>query len=145
MSPFGMLSGGPPTNHPSTGTPLPWRQALVMPAAEQMAHLAGLFESIDWWRLRPASELVAVQPGRDRPSRFIAAARTETGDLALIYTPEDRRIELNLTGLQPHLPAWWYDPRTGERQPAAPTKAGEFQAFETPAPGDWVLLFKETI
>lgn len=133
---------GPPTNHPATGTPLPWRQALVMPAAEQMAHLAGLFQSIDWWRLRPAPELVVKQPGQDRPSLYIAAARAEAGDLVVIYTPEDRRIELNLANVQPHLAACWYDPRTGQRQPATPASAGDIQIFETPAPGDWVLLLE---
>ena len=56
----------PPVNHPNTGVPLPWRQALTMPGAEQMAHVAELFGSLPWWRLRPAPELVAVQPGSRR-------------------------------------------------------------------------------
>lgn len=132
---------GPPTNHPTTGTPLPWRQALVMPAAEQMAHLADLFQSIDWWQLRPAPELLAVQPGEAAPPRFIAAARSETGNQVVIYTPEDRRIELKLDNLSPKQ-AWWFDPRTGERMPAAADTATGSHVFETPAPGDWVLLFQ---
>jgi hypothetical protein len=53
----------PPTDHAGTGTPLPWKQALVMPAAEQMAHVAEIFTSIDFWRLRPAPQVLAEQPG----------------------------------------------------------------------------------
>jgi hypothetical protein len=126
----------PPTNHPNTGIPLPWQQALLMPAAEQMAHLVTLFQSIDWPRLRPAPDLVADQPGQQTPSRTITASRSDEGDLALVYIPQERTVQLNLSGLQPNLSATWFDPRTGERHPAA--QKGD--QFETPAPGDWVLV-----
>src|SRR4029077_2975667 len=66
----------PPTDHPSTGTPLPWQKALTMPPAEQMARLYDFFTSIDFWRLRPASVFVVNQPGKENPAKFIAAART---------------------------------------------------------------------
>ncbi len=52
-----------PTDHTGTGMPLPWQKALVMPGAEQMAHVASLFTSIDYWRLRPAPQALAAQPG----------------------------------------------------------------------------------
>jgi hypothetical protein len=127
----------PPTNHPRTGIPLPWREALRMPAAEQMAHLATLFQSIDWPRLRPAPELLADQPGNATPSRYIAAARSEAGDLALLYIPQERRFRLDLTPLRPDLTATWFDPRTGQRTPAA-----SGPEFETPSPGDWLLILE---
>jgi hypothetical protein len=101
-----------------------------------MAHLAALFQSIDWPRLRPAPELLPDQPGHTTPSRYIAAARTEAGDLALLYTPQDRQLRLDLSALQPNLIATWFNPRTGQRTPASgPT-------FETPAPGDWLLILE---
>jgi hypothetical protein len=43
-----------------------------------------LFGSIEWWRLRPAPDLVANQPGEVTPARYIAAARSEAGELALM-------------------------------------------------------------
>ncbi len=134
--------GGPPVAHPTTGTPLPWREALLMPAAEQISHLANLFGSIEWWRLRPAPDLVAAQPGRTAPQRFIAASRSDAGDLALVYVPEDRRVELYLRSLNPGLSASWFDPRDGEFTPATPIDLQERSCFDTPTPGDWVLLFK---
>jgi hypothetical protein len=129
---------GPPVAHPNTGTPLPWRAALRMPAAEQIAHIAALFGAIEWWRLRPAPELLAAQPGDADPGRFIAAARSATGDLALVYVPEDRQVELHGTELSPNLAARWFNPRDGEWMPADSDGAG---TYATPGDEDWVLVF----
>jgi hypothetical protein len=127
----------PPVAHPNTGIPLPWQQALVMDAAEQVRHLADFFQAIAWWRLVPAPELVVAQPGAVEKGRFVAASRSEQGDLAVVYIPADREITLDLRTLAADLPATWFNPRTGARQ----TAAGDSGRFATPAPGDWVLLF----
>jgi hypothetical protein len=124
----------PPLNHPTTGVPKPWREALLLPGAEQVIHLTDFFNAIDWWRLLPAREMVVNQPGAHR---HIAASRSAAGDLAVVYVPEDRQIELNLDGLRPALNTTWFNPRTGERCAAL----GQQGRFETPAPGDWLLLF----
>jgi hypothetical protein len=130
-----------PTDHPGTGMPLPWKQALVMPGAEQMAHVARLFTSIRFWRLRPAPALLAVQPGVDAPRRFIAAAASPDRDLVVVYSPEDRVISL-VANRMPRGRAQWYDPRNGTRTPAVGVRAGPSIRFETPADGDWVLVIK---
>ena len=130
---------GPPVDHPNSGTPLPWKQALVMPGAEQMAHVAGVFTSIDFWRLRPARDALAEQPGESSPARFIAAAASPERDLFVAYTPEPGVI-LVKAGSLPASPARWVDPRTGARTTAVSTEAGSVIRFETPGPGDWLLL-----
>jgi hypothetical protein len=129
-----------PVAHPKTGVPLPWREALVMPAAKQLHILAELFGGIEWWRLRPAPELLLAQPGQALPSRTILAARADAGDLALAYTPESGTLELNLAALRPGLAARWVNPRTGERFDAAYAGTTDHAQFATPADGDWVLL-----
>ncbi len=100
----------PPADHPNSGTPLPWKQALVMPGAEQMAHVAGLFTSIDFWRLRPAPDALAEQPGTSAPARFVAIAASPERDLLVAYTPESGAIALNA----PALPAGRHDGSTHE-------------------------------
>jgi hypothetical protein len=130
----------PPTDHPSTGVPLPWRQALHMPAADQMAYLAAFFQSIDYWRLRPAQDVLAVQPGSEAPRRHIAAARADRGDLLVIYTPEDRTITLLPRSLPPRPSARWFNPRSGQFQAAVSAPHGSGVEFSTPSEGDWVLL-----
>src|SRR5204863_6010002 len=74
----------PPTDHPGTGTPLPWQKALTMPAAEQMKFLHDFFATNDFWRLRPAPMFVVTQPGNEKASRFVAAARTDAKDIMIV-------------------------------------------------------------
>jgi hypothetical protein len=111
-----------------------------MPAAEQLRTLAELFGGVEWWRLGPAPELILAQPGQARPSRTVVAARSEAGDLALIYTPEAGTLELNLADLRPGLTARWVNPSTGERFDAAYSGTANHARFAPPAPGDWALL-----
>jgi hypothetical protein len=120
--------------------PLPWQQALVMPAAEQLAHLHQLFTALDWWRLRPAPELLDPQPIATDPARANVAARAEAGDLALIYIPSDRRVRVNTAPLSAGLTARWFNPRSGGYSAAEPRD----EWFITPDDGDWVLLFTTT-
>lgn len=131
----------PPVAHPNTGIPLPWQQALTMECAEQTRYLANLFESIEWWRLIPAPELLARQPGDQSKARFIAVAKSGNNDLIVAYTPQDREITLNLTGFPDDLSAIWFDPRHGVRQPAV-LNGGDFM---TPSAGDWVLVLGRTV
>jgi hypothetical protein len=131
----------PPTDHAGSGIPLPWKQALLMPAAEQMAHVASLFTSIDFWRLRPAPDVLAEQPGTEAAARFITAAASDKRDLLVVYTPEGRTIALNADRV-PRGRAAWHNPRTGERTTAAATRSGTVVRFEAPGDGDWVLLVR---
>jgi hypothetical protein len=128
-----------PTDHAGSGVPLPWKQALVMPAAEQMAYVAALFTSMDFWRLRPAPDVLAEQPGTATAAYYVAAAASDNQDLLVAYTPEARTISLRAD----HVPkgrAAWHDPRTGARSEARAVREGATVRFETPGEGDWVLL-----
>jgi hypothetical protein len=132
----------PPTDHPGTGTPLPWRKALEMPAAQQMAHLYDFFTSIDFWRLRPAPAIVVNQPGATNITQFVAAAKTDQKDLALVYIPEVRTVEIKLDALPPSPNITWINPRTGEHNPAVAVVTANTCQFPTPAEGDWILLMQ---
>jgi hypothetical protein len=131
-----------PVAHPSTGVPRPWREALRLPGAEQLAVLAAAFHSVPWWRLRPAPELLAEQMGADAPSRSMVAARSEAGDLALIYTPLALPLRLSLAVLQPGLRATWVSPRDGARHNAG-SLTGATAALTPPGEGDWLLVIDE--
>jgi hypothetical protein len=119
-----------------------WQRAAQFPAAQQLANIADFFASIDFWQLRPAPDLVANQPGLKSPKLYIAAARTESQDLAVVYVPEDRNVDLNPAGLPASPSATWINPRTGERTPAPATVRGASCRYSTPDPGDWLLLIK---
>lgn len=121
-----------PQNHPTTGVARPWREALHLDGAEQLRHLVALFDALQWWRLVPAPELVAQQPGGHR---HISASRSADGDLALVYVPEDRTLRLRLDGLRPDLAGTWTSAATGGTVMA---DLGDGQ-LQTPGPGDWWL------
>ena len=102
-----------------------------------MAHVAELFESIEWWRLLPAPDMVAEQPGLQAVGSTVVAARSEQGDLAVVYVPGAARVHLVLEGMQPGMPAFWYDPRTGARS----SVVGQEGMFVTPhAKNDFLLV-----
>ncbi len=135
----------PPVDHEGSGIPLPWPEALRMPGAQQMSILARLFTSLDFWRLRPAPELLAAQPGDANPAQFIAASLTEDGDLAVIYIPETRTVSVRAALLPPHSIPTWFNPSTGaiEPGPVVGIVTGTAVEFTTPAAGDWVLILKQ--
>lgn len=126
-----------PLGHPDSGTPLPWQDALHMVAAEHVQHLIALFESIRWWTLRPCTTLVKQQAPKTDNTRFIAAACSASGDLALVYIPQGGQVALDLSTIQVGLHAEWIDPRTGERLPAHPDE------HHSPSDEDWLLLFSQ--
>lgn len=136
----------PPVDHPGTGIPLPWAQAVRMPAAEQMQHLGRFFRAMDFWRLRPAPELVLQQPGDAHPSQYVAASRTVAGDLAVFYLPESRPFSLRSELLPANAVATWFNPVTGAVQSLANIGSGSSAPVELapPGPGDWLLLLRSS-
>jgi hypothetical protein len=130
---------GPPVAHDLTGTPHPWSEALRLPAAEQLRHLRAAFETIPWWTLRPAQQLVREQPGESDVLRTVKAARADDCRLAVVYAPTGGTLSLDLSSLSAPLTATWHNPRTGERHPVEHADAGPVD-LRTPDDGDWLLV-----
>jgi hypothetical protein len=125
-----------PLNHERTGVARPWHEAMSLPGSTQMKHVARLFASLPWWRLRPDDGLLAVQPGGDDPARHVSAARTDDGKVAVLYLPVGGEVRLTAAEWRGE----WFDPRTGGRQPAGGAEPGTFRA---PDDRDWVLLLRK--
>ena len=70
-------------------------------------------------------------------TKFVSAARSEDGDLGLLYLPVGCELQLDTGKLGQDLQAYWFDPRTGERR-AAQAVAPEI--YRAPDEQDWVLL-----
>jgi len=119
-----------------------WQKSLFLPGASQMSHLTKFMNSIEFWRLRPRPQIVATQPGDTTPRRYIAAAATEARDLTLVYVPEDRTVEILLDALPPAPNITWFNPRTGQANPAVAVVSANTCQFPTPDSGDWLLVMK---
>jgi hypothetical protein len=123
-----------PLNHPGTGVARPWREALQFPGSFDVARLAALFTSIEWWRLGPP-DMVCYERTRGRGgfSRVSSGASYRDGSLSLHYFPAGGKI---LVGDVPST-AEWFDPHTGDRLPASSTRT-----FTAPTEDDWVLILR---
>jgi hypothetical protein len=107
-----------------------------------MAHLAGFFASIDWWKLRPAPVAVVNNPGTQSPAKFIAGAKSDDKELMVVYVPTERTVEIKLDLMPPSPNVTWFNPRTGEKSPAVAVVTTSTCQFPTPAEGDWILFMK---
>jgi hypothetical protein len=131
-----------PADHISTGLGSPWYIAKDLPGALSMKYLHQFFKSIDWWRLIPAQEVLAEQPGKEDASKFIAAAKSQAGDLLVVYLPEGGPVTLKTDSLKKSMAARWYHPRTGGWLDAGRIETSP-QTFKTADRNDWVLLIEE--
>jgi hypothetical protein len=130
-----------PANHIRTGLGSPWNEAKDLPGARSMKYLHRFFKSVDWWRLIPAPELLAEQPGKKAASKFIAPAKSQEGDLAVVYLPEGGTVRLKTSAIKKGAGARWYHPRTGGWLDAGKVEKS-LQNFELPDRNDWILLLK---
>jgi hypothetical protein len=95
-----------PMSHPKTGLALPWWQAMTFPGSDSMKILRSILESIEWWRLRPAPELLLADDGA-------SAAISPERDLALVYSPSEKAPAIKEDMLVPGIKRHDIDPATG--------------------------------
>jgi hypothetical protein len=115
-----------------------WEKAMNWNSAGQMTLMKRFFESVEWWGLRPAPEL--IKSPEDDPLKIMAAAKNENGDLVIAYLPDNEAISLDLSHVATGLRARWFNPVTGMCTTAHGTGSNGKKTFVTPGKGDWVLL-----
>jgi hypothetical protein len=117
----------------------PWWTVLDTPGARSMTMLRRYFKSGDWWKLRPAQDLLVEQPGAADARRFITVSRSETGDWTVAYLPVGEAIRLK-PGVACGVSARWFDPRDGHWSAAHTVNdAAGGHAFVAPTADDWIL------
>lgn len=133
------VGGQVPADHAKSGVAKVWHEAMALPGSRQMQYVVELLDTLDWWRLRPAQDLLAEQPGESSAERFVALAASPSHDLAVAYLPAGGTIRLK-TGEIASLPARWYNPRSGQWGGDAPCEASS--SYRAPDQEDWVLVWK---
>ncbi len=107
------------------GVPIKWfpcydhKAALDLPSVAQMKHLSEFFGALPWWTLEPCHELVQTQP--DDWVRKMALAKSDAGDLAVAYLPDNTQITIDMRAFPMAMAAQWFNPITGEYHAAAGT------------------------
>jgi hypothetical protein len=125
-------------NHTGLGVGERWDVAMNFPGSADVGRIGRVFRGIEWWKLRPDAELVLSPPESD-PLRYVAAARSAAGDVAVIYLPDAMEILVDVSRIEAGLRGAWFSPATGEGVEA--TGAGG--RFSPPGKGDWLLVFSK--
>jgi hypothetical protein len=104
------------------------------------------FTSVAFWKLRPDTNLVTAVEALSRARKDastappkVMAARSDAGDLALIYLASGAAITLKPDQLRDGLRPIWFNPRDGGTKNARAFKPG---TYRTPDANDWVLIFR---
>ena len=132
------------TTSSTPGKSTSWREALSLPGANAISPLAGSFSGKDFWRLEASSQALVAPAGLAAEQQIVAAS-TEGREFTLVYTPEERTVNLALPIATTSVKANWHNPRTGENLPAkAINPTATTQRFTTPSAGDWLLVLQKT-
>jgi uncharacterized protein DUF4038/uncharacterized protein DUF5060/collagenase-like protein with putative collagen-binding domain len=128
-----------PLDHPRTGVAAPWYECLDYPGARQMRVMRDIFDSIEWWKLRPDRSLLAEDTVDEEFRTYVMSSRSEDGRFAVLYVPAGATLKLNLAPLGGRVRATWIDPRSGRREPSSLTVS------KPPSTEDWVLILRPLI
>lgn len=120
-----------------------WRAQLELPGGASLAAARRLLAS------RPSGDLAVDRTLVREPSNRepVTAARAADGSFALVYLPSPRKLTVDARRISgQRLRAWWFDPRTGQAQPAALTATTGLIPLAPPGRNpdeDWVLVLDD--
>jgi hypothetical protein len=124
-------------------TVISWQQAAMAEAAGEMQYLKALMLSRPYLS-RVADQSLVKNPGKDYKDMVIAT-RDQDGSYAMIYIPQNTKVEVDLsklTGLSKDI--WWFDPRTGNAIGGVRVKGKKQTLFTPPSTAqDWVLVIDD--
>ncbi|HZW01647.1 MAG TPA: putative collagen-binding domain-containing protein, partial [Candidatus Deferrimicrobium sp.] len=138
---FGQVMGNDPLFWFGPG----WRAELDSPGTRAMQVWRSFWEPLPWWRLVPDVEgrLVTGWRGAVAGLERVTGARTDDGELAVVYVPVARSIEVDLGQLRgPLVAATWFDSASGATVDAGRHPASGVVTLLAPYPEDAALLLR---
>lgn len=134
-------------NHPIWLFWTGWHSALELPASYAMARWGAFMRALPWAELVPDLDqrLLTGGLGEARGLDRATAAATSDGRLAVIYTPANRALQVQLDALKgPRTSVEWFEPATGRRRSGGTLANGRVVWLTPPFPEDVVLLLEAT-
>lgn len=119
-----------------------WHEAINLPGSVQIGYLSRFMRSMQWWKLKPALELLVEQPGDKIPADFIAVSKSDDDRAIVVYTPGTNPIQLyNLNNY--HYDIKRFDPVSNQTTKAeGVTKKGILQIAVPEVDSDYVLVLE---
>lgn len=120
-----------------------WQRAMHSEAAWQMQYLKNLMLSRPYFSRKMDLQMIKSNMGNTYLDKVVAT-RDDSGRYAMIYLPQNKAIEVDLSLLSgADKKAWWYDPRTGKAVKIGKV-SGASGRFIPPSSGkDWVLVLDD--
>jgi hypothetical protein len=119
-----------------------WPAALDSTGARGMSLYGRLFASRNWSTLVPDYAATVLTGGRGAlGADYAAAALTSDGATAIVYTPTQRALTIDMSKIAGGTArAWWFDPATGLATLIGDFTASGTRSFTPPTAQDWVLV-----
>lgn len=126
-------------NHGPSGHVSRWKESLELPGSIQMGYLHEFFTSMEWWELKPATDLLVYQPGDDDFSHFVSVVANEDRSKIVLYIPIKETVEIyNMKNEM--FDAKWFDPVSSSYEKAEISYDDHFLVIENIKNQDMVLV-----
>ncbi len=127
--------GNPHGRGPST-----WRKSIEFPGSLQIGLLSEFMQRYEWWKLKPAPNLLMGDPTSEGYNRFISIVSDNSHNLIMGYVPHAMTFTLRLSKKhQLH----WFNPITGILQEGSYKNAEGIAELESPDHQDWVFILEK--
>ena len=123
-------------NHVST-----WRQSIDFPGSLQIGYLSSFIQQFEWWRFRPANDLLAEQPGDETFNHFIAVSEQADHRVLLAYVPGGIPVKIRNPARLSYT-GQWYDPSNNTYKPAKLQLKGSIIESSSGKEQDMVLVLR---
>ena len=128
-------------NHEKTEGYPSWEKAIHFPGSSQVGYLAELIRSLDWWKFRPAQELLAEQPGDEAYNHFISIVKNPENGTILCYLPVKGEVRIyNL--FNENFKVKWFDPVENTYSSAGISGNENILEIASPRDQDMVLILQ---
>ena len=106
-------------NHANKGeTTTRWKASLDLPGSVQVGYLSSFFQTLEWWKLKPAPSLLMDRPGDSVVQQFVSISRTDDRKTVVVYVPVAREISIR-NPREHRYEGQWFDAVANKRSKAA--------------------------
>lgn len=129
-------------NHGASGNVSRWNESLELEGSIQMGYLNGFFNGLEWWDLKPASNLLKQQSGEVAFDHFVSVLSNPDQSKVLVYSPVQQSFHLVPLNGERYL-VRWFDPGSNVYLNAGNVAGSQELVFENPFGEDAVLLLEK--
>ncbi|GAA4441148.1 DUF4038 domain-containing protein [Pontibacter saemangeumensis] len=129
-------------NHEDATGTHPWYESINFPGSMQIGYLAGFFKKLEWWKLAPANELLAEQPGAETPHQFVSLLKSEDNNTILAYIPEKATAKI-YNRANALYDAQWFNPVSNQYSKAKLVNRNGLIEAAPPVANDMVLVLRK--